>query len=156
MTPRLVLLGALSALILMSAASEAAIRRPFRTVPPPKPPVAPTPAAPVTQGLEITVRVIPAAPVAYRDWLEQSAPNPSRGPTVIRYSVASRGNVSIKIFSVTGQAMATLVNRVHDPGLYSIGWDCRDNEGRLLAPGIYIYRMECGRFVKTRKLTMLH
>ena len=42
-----------------------------------------------------------------------------------------------------------------DPGLYSVHWDGRDDSGRALASGIYVYRLQVGERVQTRKLLLV-
>ncbi len=102
----------------------------------------------------ITVQVAPGVAIAYRNWLEQNAPNPAVAGTAIRYSCARAGRVTIRLFSVQGQHVATLVDRWHDPGLYSVAWDGRGDNRRALPPGVYVYRMEAQGFSKSLKMVI--
>ena len=132
------------------ARAKEPVRRSPTSPPAPAPAAAPAPGT----GLIITVQVAPGVAIAYRDWLEQNAPNPAVAGTAIRYSLARAGHVTIRLFSVQGQRVATLVDRWHDPGLYSVAWDGRGDNGRALPPGVYVYRMEAQGFSKSLKLVI--
>jgi hypothetical protein len=104
------------------------------------------------QSIAVTVQVLNLDHASYRTALEQSYPNPSVGPTVIRYSLARSARFTIAIYSILGQRVATLVDRDHEPGNYSVTWDLTDDCGRRVAPGVYIYRGVGGSYTATRKL----
>lgn len=56
---------------------------------------------------------------------------------------------SFKLYNILGQEVATLVDEVKQQGLYSVQW----NAGNV-ASGLYLYRMQAGSFVRTRKLIL--
>ncbi|MGB5849248.1 MAG: alpha-amylase family glycosyl hydrolase, partial [Ignavibacteriaceae bacterium] len=87
--------------------------------------------------------------------LFQNYPNPFNPSTTIRYSVVEPGNVSIKIYDVLGREIKTLVNEVKTAGAYSSTWNGDNNFGNKVSSGIYLYRMEAGLFVETRKMILL-
>lgn len=90
------------------------------------------------------------------DVLFQNAPNPFNPQTSIRYSVSTAGRAAIRIYSVTGTLVRTLVDRYHTPGPYSVRWDGRDERGGRLASGVYFYRLETSSgVVDSKKLLML-
>jgi FlgD Ig-like domain len=90
------------------------------------------------------------------DVLFQNAPNPFNPETTIRYSVSTAGKTAIRIYSVSGALVRTLVDRYHAPGIYSARWDGRDGSGRTLASGVYFYRLETtSGVVDSKKLLML-
>lgn len=111
------------------------------------------PASP-SSGVAVTVQVISSAPVSYATWLGLSAPNPFGSATIIRYTCAKPGNVSVKVYNILGQEVATLVNRYHNGGAYSLWWDGRGNHG-MLTSGVYWYRMVAGAFVQSRRLILV-
>lgn len=122
---------------------------------------APTPAQPPraraqtrSAPIGITVQVIPVAPTVYTNWLWPPLPNPVNGSTVIRYSLAKPSYVSIRVYSITGQEAAKLVEWHHDAGNYSLWWDGTGPQGRL-APGVYIYRMVAGPYTKSQRLILV-
>ena len=154
------------ALLGLLNAGSAPVPRGEAVQPPSRPPVARAPAARVpaarksaaastpTQSVGITVRVIPATPANYVNFLGPSLPNPVSFTTIIRYSCAQPGNLSVKVYSVMGQEVATLANGFHDAGSYSVWWDGTGYAGRLPA-GVYLYRMITPNFEKSRRLILL-
>jgi hypothetical protein len=138
--------------------AAAAARR--RILLPPERPSTPTPTpAPLaTQSpsgsVGITVTVQPGAPAAFDFALETNYPNPMIGSTLIYYSIARPTHVSLKIYSIVGQEVATLVNDHRDPGRFSVRWDRLDNRGRRVAPGIYLYSLDAGSYVRTRRIVV--
>lgn len=94
-------------------------------------------------------------PIAYRYELLQNAPNPCRQGTTIRYQLAKPGNVSLKVYNTLGQVVKTIVDSDQQPGLYSINWDGKDNQGRQVANGVYLYRLSAGSFTDTKKLVKI-
>ena len=88
--------------------------------------------------------------------LRQNAPNPFNSETTISWFQLQEGPVSLDVFSLTGQRVAVL--QEEEPrkvGLHRLHWDGRDGEGRLLASGVYLYRLVSPAGAQTRKLTLL-
>jgi hypothetical protein len=103
----------------------------------------------------VTVQVAPAAPLPYRFWLEQNYPNPYNATTLIRYECAVDAFVSLKVYNILGQEVATLVSERKSAGIHAVAWDSKDKNGMLLASGLYLYRIAAGPYVATKKLTIL-
>ncbi|HVP58518.1 MAG TPA: T9SS type A sorting domain-containing protein, partial [bacterium] len=82
--------------------------------------------------------------------LAQNSPNPFNPSTTIRFSLRERGQVSLKIFNVSGQAVATLVDGELAAGSYQKTVDTKD-----LAPGTYFYSLSCNGYSETRKMVVL-
>ena len=94
----------------------------------------------------------------FRYQLLQNRPNPfiaSAKGTAIRYGISNAGQVSLKVYDVTGRLVQTLVKGKKKAGLYSVPWDGKDPGGKKLASGIYFYRVESGSFRATKKLILL-
>ncbi len=87
--------------------------------------------------------------------LHQNYPNPFNPSTAITYDIKDPGKVSIKIYNTLGQEVRTLVNAKQNAGTYSIMWDGRNNAGQAVSSGIYIYRMQTGNFIQSRKMMFL-
>ncbi len=87
-------------------------------------------------------------PVKYT--MLQNYPNPFNPTTVISYSIPFSSHVSLKVYDVLGREVAVLVNREQLPGNYKIEF----NAGKL-ASGIYIYRINAGRFNDAKKLILI-
>ncbi|HET8624771.1 MAG TPA: FlgD immunoglobulin-like domain containing protein, partial [Gemmatimonadales bacterium] len=91
-----------------------------------------------------------------RNALGQNAPNPFNPSTVIRYSVAQTGPVTLRIFNAGGALVRTLVDTQHAPGDYSVRWDGHDDSGRRLSSGVYFYKIETAAgFRDSKKLILL-
>ncbi|MBC8042067.1 MAG: T9SS type A sorting domain-containing protein [Rhizobacter sp.] len=82
--------------------------------------------------------------------LSQNYPNPFNPSTTIKYSVAGRGEVSLKIFDILGRQVATLVNGVRNNGTYEVQF----NASRF-ATGLYFYRLQAGGTVLTKKMMLI-
>ncbi len=59
------------------------------------------------------------------------------------------------MYNLTGQKVATLALGLREAGTYALRWDGRDDDGRGLASGVYLYRLEAGERVATRKLLLI-
>ncbi|MDP8205059.1 MAG: T9SS type A sorting domain-containing protein [Candidatus Electryonea clarkiae] len=88
------------------------------------------------------------APAAYT--LSQNYPNPFNPTTSIAFSIPVAENVTLKVFNITGQEVATLYNGFTQPGSKSITFDASD-----FASGIYLYKLETGSVTMTRKMVLM-
>jgi hypothetical protein len=82
--------------------------------------------------------------------LHQNYPNPFNPSTTVKYAVPKTSLVSIKVYDLTGQEVATLVNEMQEAGTYEVNFDARN-----LASGVYVYRMIADNFTSVRKLNLL-
>jgi len=82
--------------------------------------------------------------------LYQNYPNPFNPATTIKFNLASKQHVTLKIFNLLGQEVATLVNEELIPGAYTAKFD-----GAKLASGMYIYRITAGGFVESKTMVMV-
>ena len=87
--------------------------------------------------------------------LQQNAPNPFNSQTVLSYFMPEPGPVRMEILTLTGQRVAVLSQGQQRAGYHRLSWDGRDDEGRLLATGVYLYRLVTTKGVLTRKLVLL-
>jgi flagellar hook assembly protein FlgD len=69
-------------------------------------------------------------------------PNPFNPSTVIRYGVPQQSTVSLKIYNVLGQEIATLVDEVKSAGFFTVQWNGTNQFGSEVASGIYLYLFE--------------
>lgn len=102
---------------------------------------------------------IPGAPIqevasASKYALTQNYPNPFNPATSIRYSLAQPGDVKIVIYNALGQVVRTLVDNYKLSGEYSANWNARDEAGREVASGVYVYRMEVNGFTQTHRMVL--
>ena len=82
--------------------------------------------------------------------LSQNYPNPFNPSTNINFSLEKPSNVTLSIYNVLGQKVATLVNSFMQAGSYTYQFDASK-----LASGVYIYRIEAGNFVSAKKLILM-
>ena len=87
--------------------------------------------------------------------LAQNAPNPFNSQTVLSYFLLEPGLVRLEVFTLTGQRVAVLHQDPQQAGYHRLHWDGRDDVGRPLASGTYLYRLVTDEIVLTRKLTLL-
>jgi hypothetical protein len=82
-------------------------------------------------------------------------PNPFNPETIIKYSVATDGPVTIEVFNIKGQKVTTLLNDVVEAGAHEVHWNGLDSAGRNVSSGVYFYRMQTNDAVSTRKMVLL-
>jgi flagellar hook assembly protein FlgD len=73
--------------------------------------------------------------------LDQNYPNPFNPTTTIRYAIPDDGLVTLKVYNIAGQEVATLVNEAKKAGKYEVIFDARNTRGGALASGVYFYRL---------------
>ncbi len=82
--------------------------------------------------------------------LSQNYPNPFNPTTNIQFTLQQAGNVSLKVFNMLGQEVATLVNGRVSAGVQTVQFDASN-----LASGVYIYRLQAGSKVQTNKMLLI-
>jgi len=87
--------------------------------------------------------------------LNQNYPNPFNPLTTVSFSVANNGLVQLSVYSISGARIAVLMQKDLSPGKYEVSWDGRDTIGRPVPSGVYLFRLEAGDFVATRKMVLL-
>lgn len=95
-----------------------------------------------------TVEVDITAPAEFS--LAQNYPNPFNPSTVINYQLAAKSSVTLKVYDVMGNEVASLVNENQDAGSYSVKFNASG-----LASGIYFYQLTAGEFTAVRKLNLM-
>ena len=97
----------------------------------------------------------PAVARVTRVELEQSRPNPASGPLEIGFSLPEAGWADVRVYDVQGREVRTLAAREFAAGRQSVVWDGRDASGREVPRGIYLYRLQAGPVVLTRRAVVL-
>jgi hypothetical protein len=86
--------------------------------------------------------------------LYQNYPNPFNPSTTIGYSVPAVGGqppiITLKVYDLLGREVAVLLNEKKGPGTYEVQFDAS-----RLASGVYLYRLQGGGFVQTKRLVLL-
>jgi hypothetical protein len=103
-----------------------------------------------------SVTAVKESPIPQVFALYQNVPNPFNPITVIRYDVpAGGGKIALRIYDVGGRLITTLVDEGEGPGEKSVTWDGTNDRGRLVASGVYFYRLTSETFTKTRKMVLM-
>ena len=88
--------------------------------------------------------------------LQQNAPNPFNPSTVIQYTLATAGHVTLKVYDVEGKLITTLVNGYQPAGEYSETFNAYSEQAhRNLPSGIYFYKLTIGGNAKVRSMLLL-
>ncbi len=87
--------------------------------------------------------------------LSQNYPNPFNPETQINFTIPRTLPVTLKIYNIRGQEVRTLVSGVRSAGTHTVRWNGLDNHGIKVASGVYVYSLRAGKFVETKKMTLL-
>ncbi len=87
--------------------------------------------------------------------LYQNVPNPFNPSTTISYELESAGQVDLQVFDLAGRLVRTLYSGSESSGPHEKVWMGRDQTGRIVATGVYFYRLRAGREVETRRMLLV-
>jgi CubicO group peptidase (beta-lactamase class C family) len=82
--------------------------------------------------------------------LRQNYPNPFNPSTTFEFALPKAAFVTLKVYNLLGEEVATLIAEKRSAGIHRLNWDARG-----LASGVYLYRLQAGEFVQTKKLILL-
>ena len=82
--------------------------------------------------------------------LFQNYPNPFNPATIINYQLPKASFVTLKVFDLLGKEVKTLVNEFQESGRYNVTFNANN-----LASGVYIYRIQAGNFIASKKLILM-
>jgi hypothetical protein len=82
--------------------------------------------------------------------VRQNYPNPFNSSTVIRYDLPNQAIVTIKIYNILGQAIATLADGIQPPGRHSTTWNADNSPS-----GVYFCQIQTGEYLVTRKMMLI-
>ena len=97
---------------------------------------------------------------AFNEWLipymlHQNFPNPFNLITTLRYDLPEQASVTLIIYDMLGREITQLVNTTQEAGFKSVQWDAKDSMGRPVSAGVYLYQIQAGEFVQTKKMVLL-
>jgi len=100
--------------------------------------------------IEVVVDFTPKEFVLYQNY-----PNPFNPNTVIRFEIPGQARndnvlVTLKVYDILGNEIVTLVNEEKQPGVYEVEFDAS-----TLASGMYLYKLQAGSFIQTKKMVLL-
>lgn len=110
------------------------------------------------QGMGMTGTIIVQDPVGVSDdeliaekfELKQNYPNPFNPSTSIQYAITTRQFVTLKVYNILGDEVVTLVNEEKQSGIYEVTFNASN-----LSSGMYLYKLQTGSFVETKKMILL-
>ncbi len=105
-------------------------------------------------------QALAATPATFK--LHQNYPNPfqlgvNSKATVIRFDLPGKEAVKVElaIYNLSGQLARRLFFSERAPGAYEMPWDGRNEQGRLVPSGAYIFKLKAGNFVESKTLTVV-
>ena len=87
--------------------------------------------------------------------LHQNYPNPFNPVTTLRYDLPENAMINITIYDMLGKQVKTLVNQTQDAGYKSVIWDATNAYGKPVSAGIYLYQIQAGEYISTKKMVLL-
>jgi len=87
--------------------------------------------------------------------LQQNYPNPFNPVTTLRYDLPENGYVNIVIYDMLGRQVKTLINQTQEAGYRSVIWDATNDYGKPVSAGIYLYQIQAGEYMQTKKMVLL-
>lgn len=82
--------------------------------------------------------------------LYSNYPNPFNPSTKIRYAISQSAFTTLKVYSMLGQEVATLINEEKSPGVYEVNFDAAN-----LSSGTYLYKLQAGDFTEIKKMVVI-
>lgn len=87
--------------------------------------------------------------------LNQNYPNPFNPITTVHYNLPKESHVSIMVYDVLGREVNRLINQKQLAGNHSIQWNGKDINGNPVSVGIYLYQIQAGDFIQTKKMVLI-
>ncbi len=99
----------------------------------------------------------PAGVPRFVNALYQAEPNPANPSATIRYTIAEKGRVALRIFDVGGRLVRTLVDQVQEPAEagFEVVWDGMNDQGQRVGSGVFFYQIDAPGFTSSKKLVIL-
>ena len=94
--------------------------------------------------------------------LHQNYPNPFNPNTTIKWEMPKAGSVTLKIYDVLGNEVATIINEEFSAGKHEVEFSSHSGEGRNLpagrqglTSGVFFYQIRSGDFIQTKKMILI-
>jgi DNA-binding beta-propeller fold protein YncE len=94
-------------------------------------------------------------PLAASLKLSPAQPNPFNESTVFRYTLPQKATVRLSVYDIAGRRIRLFEEGQMEAGAHLLRWDGRDDSGRLVPPGVYLYRLNDGNSEKTHRAIMI-
>ena len=95
----------------------------------------------------------PVLPITFA--LYQNFPNPFNPITALRYDLPDQAYVTLSIYDMLGREITQLANTTQEAGHSAVQWDATDSFGKSVSAGVYLYQIQAGEFVETKKMVLL-
>jgi len=82
-------------------------------------------------------------------------PNPFKQRTLISYNVLENGLVSLRIYSLDGYLVQTLVDTRQTTGHYSVSWDGKNDKGKIMAHGVYLCQLTSNSGIISKRMNFV-
>ena len=87
--------------------------------------------------------------------VHQNYPNPFNPITTLRYDLPENSHVTITIYDMIGRQVKILINQTQDAGYRSVIWGATNDYGKPVSAGIYLYQIQAGEYISTKKMVLL-
>jgi flagellar hook assembly protein FlgD len=93
--------------------------------------------------------------------LDQNYPNPFNPSTTIQFAIPKQASITLRVYNILGQEVATLVDESKPAGYYEMVWNGHNQSGNVISSGVYFYRFEAkpvdggDTFASLKKMLML-
>jgi len=87
--------------------------------------------------------------------LYQNFPNPFNPTTIIKYELNKQERIVIDIYSINGEHVKRLVDQMQNAGTHEIKWDGKNDKGKLVSSGIYLYQLVVDNQQLSKKMMFL-
>ncbi|MBL8008893.1 MAG: T9SS type A sorting domain-containing protein, partial [Ignavibacteria bacterium] len=87
--------------------------------------------------------------------LSQNYPNPFNPSTTIKFGLPDEGRVKLVIYNILGQKVKELINETRGAGYHTAIWNGKNETGTQVSSGLYIYRLEMGKGVQSKKMLLI-
>ncbi len=94
-------------------------------------------------------------PLTFKTELKGNYPNPFNPSTSVAFSLKDPSKVNISIYNIKGELVKVLVNETKNPGHHSVVWNGKNSHNKTVSAGIYMLKMECNEYIKTKKIIMI-
>ena len=75
--------------------------------------------------------------------------------TTMLYDLPETGHTRLIIYDLLGREVPVLIDKVMDPGYYSTQWNGRNSLGQMVGAGVYLYQIQAGKYISTKKMLLL-
>ncbi len=99
-------------------------------------------------GNPVSIEDVKDVPLQFEVY--QNFPNPFNPTTTVKYQIPELSFVSLKVYDVLGNELATLINEEKAVGTYAVEFNAKD-----IPSGIYFYQLKAGSFIETKKMVLL-